>query len=169
MNLDGVPIVSDGACRRGSGPVIGYPHGWSSAYQPLAQENLDLLDALADRLDDLLPRATVEQRDSISGYLTELRSRLTADTSLPVTLRAHMMTLIRNAQECLETFELTGDFDLQTALDRIAAGLNQVFQQSNDQAGWKNVLNGFVYPYAVNTFSALSTTGVLMLIPGAGT
>lgn len=133
--------------------VFAYPHNWQakplSAPDNLADHGgLDYLLSIAERLEGLAPEFGIEARQSISDFLVELTSELTSDDSLPRELKLHLRRLIVEAQTCLEEYEITGDFFLQSSLDRLSVAVMRAGKASSNPSKWTRFADKFMYPAA---------------------
>lgn len=131
--------------------VFAYPHSWLQ--QPLgdyksliSERELDYLLSIEGRINELSEKFTMEDQQKISEMLVELTSALASDQSLPRELKLHMRRLIVEVQTCIDEYEITGDFFLQSALDRLFVAVAKVENQSKEPGKWGGFRDKFVYP-----------------------
>lgn len=151
--------------------VFAFPHNWQGTPIEASPKldnpgDLDYLSSIAERIEDLAPKTSPEERQSIADYLTELTSALVEDISLPAQLRQHMRRLIVEAQTCLAEYEIMGDFGLQASLDRIAVAILQASAQSNQPKKWEGFMAKLVYPSAAGIIGSIPM-GVITMATGA--
>ncbi|MFF0527792.1 hypothetical protein ACFYT3_05325 [Nocardia amikacinitolerans] len=149
--------------------VFAYPQGWSNAgTAALDGARLDLLEVLAERLDDFVPAVNSDGLEQLRGYTHEVRETLDGDDSLPDELRAHMRRVIEHLEWCVEHYAQAGDFELREATDRLAAAVIRAGASTRHQDRWKKAMNDFVWPFTVNVVASIPGTALAQLVLGAG-
>lgn len=128
---------------------MAYPHSWvhgvpNGVFD--SDHDLDVLEDLADSLDRDLPVLGKKDRADIGKTLDDVRSALTDDDSLPLPLRRHLHGVLRHASNCLEEYDLYGDFELHTALDRLLVSVNADGKASKDPGRWQKIKENLIYP-----------------------
>lgn len=152
--------------------VFAYPHNWQGRSLDLSPklndpDDLEYLSSIAERIEDLVPKTSQEERQSIAGYLTELTSLIVEDQTLPAQLRQHMRRLIVEAETCLAEFEIIGDFALQASLDRLATAVLKASKISKSPKPWEEFMARLIYPAAASAIG--SAPGVVIGAIAAGT
>ncbi|EPQ73151.1 hypothetical protein MMMB2_3923 [Mycobacterium marinum MB2] len=66
---------------------------------------------------------------------------------------------------CIDNYEIVGDFDLGEAVERLAATVVRVASASDQEnlPKWHVVINGFVWPFAINVLAAIPSAGLTQL------
>ena len=132
--------------------ILAYPHSWDAPVSTNAFNSdhlLDVLENLADALDQILPATTQDQRAGMEKALDEVRDALAGDPSLPEPLRRHLYGVLSHASTCLEEYETFGDFELQQAMDRLLVSVNMAGRVSTEPTRWEKIKEHFVFPMAV--------------------
>ena len=132
--------------------VMAYPRSWVHAMGDGifdSDHDLDLLENLADALEQLRPDITDNERAGMSSTLDEVRAALSEDESLPEPLRRHLHGVLSHASTCLEEYDLFGDFELQKAMDRLLVSVNLASRVSTEPSRWQRIKEHFVFPMAV--------------------
>lgn len=139
--------------------VFAYPHNWQA--KPLStpdnlinSDGLDYLLSIAERINDLGTEIDIESRQEIANFLVELTSLLVDEKSLPRELKLHLRRLVVEAQTCLDEYEITGSFFLQSSLDRLTVAVSRAAKMSKEPSKWDDFINKFAYP----TLSALTAS-----------
>lgn len=145
--------------------VFAYDRGWSGqGSATIDQQSIDTLEMLAERLEDVVPTLEDDGIDRINDYIESVSKVVTADTSLPADLRAHVNDVIAHVRWCVDNYETVGDFSLQDALERLAGAVVRGAANSSDKSRWKNVVNNIVWPFAVNMMAALPAAQLVALV-----
>ena len=141
--------------------VFAYPHNWlaqpDTNYPNLRDHDaLDALDLVAQLLDGQVPKVDEETRGSYLSTINEIVAALASDDSLPAELKKHVYSVAAHARQCVEEYELTGDFALQAAVERLAAVVQSAMVVSKKSEAWQNFRDKFFYP---------TVTGILASAP----
>lgn len=136
------------------------------------EADLDLLAALADTLELVVPAVAAEERQSLREATEVVQALLEEDTDLPSDLRRHIFGLLSHARTCLDEYETFGDFELRSAMERLLVSVTlagNVSQNTKWQAAkekfWFPTISGLIIGAPANAaamITALSST------PGAG-
>ncbi|BCW75440.1 hypothetical protein NicSoilB11_17650 [Arthrobacter sp. NicSoilB11] len=131
--------------------VFAYPHHWLSApdkgYPNLHdQDTLDALDLVAHLLESQVAKVDERQRSSYLDTINEIITALGADDTLPPELRNHIYMLASHARQCIEEYEIKGDFALQAAVERLAASVQTAMTVSKNGGAWSKFKDKFAYP-----------------------
>lgn len=150
--------------------VMAYPHNWLDVPRKESpnlndQDTLDYLDSIAALLDNYVPTYDAAERDRFSRILDKVVDALIEDDTLPDELRRHMHLLIAEARRCIEEYEITGDFKLQSAMERLSATVSTATKCTKKPSKWSAFRDNFVWPSAVGLAVA---SPQLMLTMGAG-
>jgi hypothetical protein len=116
--------------------------------------DLALLDTLAGLMDDWLPTVTPAGRDSLTEFVGKILEALADDESLPDDMVRHVGECIFHVRDCLDRFELVGDFDLQVAVDRLYLSVSMAKTVSKHKEKWTHLAENVAYPFAVGALSA---------------
>ncbi|MBM7415254.1 MULTISPECIES: hypothetical protein [Nocardiaceae] len=144
------------AVPRWTAAIVGYPHGWNQdSASGIPTQDLALLDTLAGIMDTWIARTTDEQRDDIRQFSDRIAELVKADDSLSEEIRLYLANLVLHLRDCLDRFDIVGDFDLRIAVDRLmmAVGVASVHSTS-EKSRWKDVAEQFVYPFTVSVASS---------------
>ena len=145
--------------------VFAFDRGWKgNETATIDQRLLDTLEMLAERLEDVVPTLEDGGLAAITEYLDDVSEVLTADTSLPAALRAHVNDVINHVRWCVDNYSIVGDFSLQDALERLAGAVVRAAANSSEKSKWKTIVNNLVWPFAVNIMAALPAAQVVALV-----
>lgn len=149
--------------------VFAWPHGWGSNGSGRIDDTaLHHLETLAGRLEDYLPASDDSGRQRTRGLVDAVTAALADDESLPTELRVHLRQMADQLAWCLDRFEITGDFELKKAIDRLLITIGITAQRSGNGGLWTKIVNEYASPFIVNTAAQITGTGMLMLITGSG-
>jgi hypothetical protein len=149
--------------------VFGYPHGWGQANSgQIDTTTLHHLETLAGRLEDYLPAADDAGRERTRVLVEAVRAAIESDDSLPADLRIHLAQMADQLGWCLDRYDITGDFELKSAIDRLLITIGVTAQTSKNGGGWTKIANEFVSPFIVGTAAQITGSAMLMLISGGG-
>lgn len=149
--------------------VFAYPHNWLQApdkgYPNLwDQDALDALDLVAQLLENQVPVVDEARRVSYLENITEIIVALGSDDSIPSELKKHVYTIAAHARQCIEEYEMTGDFALQAAAERLAAAVQSAMSVSKKPEAWQKFKDKFVYP----TVAGIVASGPQLAITALG-
>lgn len=141
--------------------VFSYPNGWSQGdVQPLYNEHsMDLLEILADLVDDQLILKEPGFVANLSDLLDEAEQLLKEDDSVSYPLRSYLLQLFLETREALRDEDLN-IFDLQEAWKRLYAAFNGAAGQSSERSKWDQFLTKFVWPAAAGAVGSIPGTAV---------
>ena len=152
-----------------TGIVFGWPYGWGQANSGRIDTTaLHHLETLAGRLEDYLPAADDAGRERTRALVEAVRAAIEGDDSLPADLRIHLAQMADQLGWCLDRYDITGDFELKNAIDRLLITIGVTAQRSKNGGVWTTIANEFVSPYIVGTAAQITGSAMLMLITGAG-
>lgn len=131
--------------------VFAYPHHWLNVpdtnYPNLRdQDTLDALDLVAHLLESQVPTVGQHLRASYLETINEVLAALGVDDTLPTELRKHIYIIAAHARHCIEDYEMTGDFALQSAVERLAAAVQMATTVSTKEGAWAKFRDKFFYP-----------------------
>ncbi|NIJ03396.1 hypothetical protein FHR86_003755 [Paenarthrobacter ilicis] len=132
--------------------VLAYPQSWVHAVngeQFRSRHDLDVLENLADALDQILPAYDESARANVTSALDEIRELLSSDESLPKDLLRHLHGILRHAQECLDDYDKFGDFELQKTVERLLVAVNAAAHVSAQPGKWETIRDKITYPVLV--------------------
>lgn len=152
--------------------VFSFPRGWQAARSgDLDRGQLEHLENLADALRDFVPTLEEGGLDRIRDYADEVSATLIADNSLPQELRLHSLEVVEHLKWCANQYDVVGDFDLQEALERLAATVVRVAANSDEENRnkvWGPVMSNWVWPFVTNMVAAIPSQALTMLALGPG-
>lgn len=152
--------------------AFAHPHGWSAGGSAnINAGELEHLENLADLLQGYVPAVRDGGLDEVSAYADLVANTLADDTSIPQNLRAHAMEVVGHLRWCVEKYSIVGDFELQEALERLAATVLRVAANSSDEnksTMWGPIMTNWVWPFATNMVAAIPASALVMLALGAG-
>ena len=125
-----------------------YPSCWVHQADSDFMDNeadLDLLAALSDMLDTVIPESSEDDRQSLGDVLKLIRELLTEESDLPKDLQRHIFGLLTHAQTCLDEYATFGDFELRAAMDRLLVSVNLASHVSKNPK-WQTAKEKFWYP-----------------------
>lgn len=143
------------------------------AWQPAAKRHIDdraleNLDHLADRLGDLVQKIEPGGLDTVRDYVSSVRELLDSDHSVQdFSLRQHLLQVIAHVNWCLDNFKAVGEFNLQEAIERLAAAMIRVTAHSKQKDRWRDVLNNVVWPFATNAAASIAVAPATLAITTA--
>ncbi|WP_301120318.1 hypothetical protein [Mycolicibacterium fortuitum] len=150
--------------------VFAYPSGWQG--QGSAQMNstaLDHLESLADRLIDFVPTVKPGGLEEVREYVESIRQLLDEDQTITdPNLIMHVKRVIAHLMWCVDNYDAVGDFDLQEALERLAAAVVRAGAASGDKERWRGHMDRWVWPFGVNAQGVIPATALGQLALGGG-
>jgi hypothetical protein len=153
--------------------VFAYPTGWTKPGSgEISTVALEHLENLGEFMRNFVPVLEPDGVAKLNEYLTLVSQTLDEDTTLDPLLRQHAKLVVYHLAECLLHYEVVGDFQVQEAVDRLGATLVRVAANSSEENRttlWRPVMTNFVYPFVVNTISAIPGAVLTMLALGPGT
>lgn len=129
--------------------VLAYPASWVHQIGDdtfNSQADIDLLAALGDVVEQYLPSYKQDELANLRGTLEDIRRSLAEDQSIPPDLRRHLHGLLLNASECLEHYDLFGEFELKKAVDRLLVSVGVAAQVSKDKSRWQRLMQNLLFP-----------------------
>lgn len=78
--------------------------------------------------------------------------------------------MVENILTLVDSYVVVGDFELDRALKTLLGSLAYVSARSTNRARWKEVLDAFVIPYAVNQVPGLGAaplSGLVAIMPSS--
>lgn len=151
--------------------VFCYPNSWNGGGTGgIAQKDLDDLEMLIDALDPFVTKLDETSFEKFRNYLNEIEEVLGEDDSLNVQFKESVRIAVRNVREAFDQFTTVGDYRTDEALKSLLAQIALVMVKSRKKEKWGKILNGWVFPYAVNQLPPLEPgDGFLkMLVHGSG-
>ncbi|CAN5479657.1 hypothetical protein BH10ACT9_BH10ACT9_14590 [soil metagenome] len=145
--------------------VFAFKLGWEGQNTAkIAQESLNTLEMLAERLEDVVPEVEDGGLAAITEYLDGVCIILGGDASIPLDLRAHINEVIGHVRTCVDNYSEVGDFSLQDALERLAGAVVRGAANSANPSKWKSFVTNFVWPFGVSMLAALPQAGLVALV-----
>jgi hypothetical protein len=123
----------------------------------ITKGDLGVLSWAAERIAVSSPESTEESRQSIRDLVQGARAVLLEDSSIPEKLRLHISRLLHHVEEALDNYEITGDFLLEDAVERLLGALQLVETASSEPGKWAKFRSEFVPGLA----SQLAASGAL--------
>jgi len=147
--------------------VFAYPQGWNAAGSAqVDMAALEHLENLAEFLRSYVPELKPTGEAELRGYVKLVQSTVEEDQSIPADLRIHLREVVSHLLRCLDEYETVGAFELQKALENLAATVLRTAANSGNKSKWKPTMDGFVWPFAVSVMSALPSAALAQLLPG---
>jgi mRNA-degrading endonuclease YafQ of YafQ-DinJ toxin-antitoxin module len=143
--------------------VFAYPKGWESPYPAFDSGSMDVLENLTEFLEQACPKADLALLADLGDLLNQVIEWL-PNSQLPADLKSHLYVILSHCRQCVEEYDLFGDFALQAAVDRLLLILNVAVAESKDkeeQGRWKGFRDRFVYPFVVSTITNVLTNPAL--------
>lgn len=122
----------------------------------LREGDLGVLSWAAERIASTVPETNEESREGIRQMVQGVRNLLVEDRTIPDRLRVHVARLLHHVEEALETYDITGEFLLEDAVERLLGALNLVENASEDPTKWQKFRADFLPGFA----SQLAASGV---------
>ena len=126
--------------------------------------------AVAWRANSLSPNAQDESilRINVLGNTTRIRQNVCArvrgdcqnDRTLPLELREYVASLVVEIQSVLDKYEMTGDFVLADALNRLFAAVFMAETQTRDKSRWQKFKEEKAGPF-MQAFLGLALPNIL--------
>ncbi|MFT9112020.1 MAG: hypothetical protein ABF453_03040 [Bifidobacterium psychraerophilum] len=121
-------------------------HGGSTTREELSSGDLMGLQTVADRLAASSISYPENAREKISNLIQETVNCLKEDTGLPQELVLYVAQLIEEARRSLDEYDISGDFRLSIAFDRLSNAINVVEVKSDKKDIWSNLRKEFIIP-----------------------
>lgn len=152
--------------------VFAYPSGWSGAGTAAMDAGvLEHLETLADLLQNYVPAVRDGGLDEVTQYADLVAETLVADDSIPESLRLHAMEVVGHLRWCVDHYSIAGDFELQDALERLAATVLRVTLHSSEENRsrmWGPVMSNWVWPFVTNIVAAIPASALAMVALHSG-
>ncbi|MGN7968022.1 hypothetical protein [Microbacterium sp. 22296] len=129
----------------------------------LSKSDIGLLGWVAERLSTVSPESTEESRESIREMVQAARSLLIEDDTIPEKLRLHVTRLLRHVEEALDNFEITGDFLLEDAVERLIGALQFVETSSSKASKWSDFRSQFIPGLAAQLSASGALEGIALV------
>jgi hypothetical protein len=119
----------------------------------------------AEKMAQCSTSFTAEVREKMSRMIDECIREMQED-DLPQDLLLYVSRIIREARTALEEYDLTGDFKLSVAFDRLCNAIRIVKGKSTATKKWQSFWNAYVAPLFAQvavggTYTLLTASGVL--------
>lgn len=150
--------------------IFWYPGNWSGGSAGIEQKDLDDLETLIDAVDPFVTKLDESAFEKFRNYLDEIEEALREDDSLDAHFKESVRIAVRNVREAFDQFTTVGDYRTDEALKSLLAQIALVMVKSQNKNKWEKILNGWIFPYAVNQLPGLEPgEGLLkMLTLGSG-
>jgi hypothetical protein len=120
-----------------------------SSSRSVSSGDIGVLKWAASKLSASSPTMDEETRKSITKLIDHVRKVVVKDGSLPDDLRLHLVNLLQQVASAVEHWEITGDFVLSDALDRLFGAMRIAETMSNEPSAWSDAWNDWAKPIAV--------------------
>lgn len=100
------------------------------------------------------------QRESARTFAQEFAEAVKNDGTLPVELKEYVASLVVEIQSVLDKYEMTGDFVLADALNRLFAAVFMAETQTQDKSGWQKFKEEKAGPF-MQAFLGLALPNIL--------
>lgn len=151
--------------------IFCYPKDWrGGGTGGIEQKDLDDLETLIDAVDPFVTKLDESSFEKFRNYLDQIEEALSEDGSLDEHFKESVRIAIKNVREAFDEFTTVGDYRTDEALKSLLAEIALVMVRSQNKNKWEKILNGWIFPYAVNQLPGLEPgEGLLnMLMPGSG-
>lgn len=136
--------------------IFNYPSSWTAGHTgKIDKTQRQFLVTLIDQIDGVVPKPEPARVELLHGYLNQVLEDLAEDESLPKAVRDSAIAVTNNLLGCIDDLNVLGDFAFSQAYERLLGCLASVALQSERKTMWKAVLDGLIYPYAVNNLPEL--------------
>lgn len=147
--------------------VFHFGGDWGGNAHPIDSHDLEVLENLIDAIDPYVPKLDSAKFEDLNAYLDKVEQAIDDDDTLPGVMRKTSKAFIQNLKTCIDNYMVIGDFQLKNAIERLLGHLAFIARQSKNSSMWKNILNQFVFPYAVNQFPGIDLGEVANAITNA--
>lgn len=150
--------------------TLRHPNDWGTqtAQKLTDTAALEHLENLAEWFRTLVPTVMGDGLDQIRRYVDGVRDLLDVDDSLDPLLKQHAKQVIAHLIWCVDNYDAVGDFDLQAAMERLIATMVRSAGASDKRDRWRDLLNGFVYPFGTQVAAAIPAQALIQLALGGG-
>lgn len=138
--------------------------------EKLTDGDLMGLQSVAEKLSASTVSYSEDARQKMRNMIEEAVKCVRADDSLPSDLLAYLSRLIREAREALDEYELTGDFKLSVAFDRLCNALRVAETKTKKHPVWEKFNEQFMVPLIaqVGVNAAVYGLTVAQVLPAIG-
>lgn len=130
--------------------VFHFGRDWTDQAQKVDSYDLEVLENLIDAIDPYVPKLDSSKFDGLVAYLDKVEEALNNDESLSGLIKKTGNAFIQNLRTCIDNYTVIGDFQLKNSLERLLGHLASIGAQSKNRSVWQDILNQFIFPYAVN-------------------
>ncbi|WBT08820.1 hypothetical protein PAB09_00180 [Corynebacterium sp. SCR221107] len=150
--------------------VFLYPYGWEKP-QPhsVKNEDLELLYALGELMQLRVPVLKPEGSKIIREFLDKIEETA-SEEAMDVALQRHLKNLLLHIRWCLDNYATVGDFELEKALQQLAATLTLAkfeTEKTGKESRFTTFINNWINPFTVGALAGmtgnLSSTAFLAL------
>lgn len=132
----------------------------------LSKGDIGVLSWAAERISVTAPESTPESREAVADLVKAARRLLIEDTTLPQKMRLHVTRLLRHVEEALDNFDITGDFILADAVERLIGAIQLVEVTSEAPSKWTDFKSQFLPGVAAQIASSGAVDGMAVVLAG---
>lgn len=148
--------------------VFRFPGNWGSPDADHRRNHMmDVLEALIDPMNGVVPRLDQSRFDELKTYLDTVEKQLMEDDSLTRVVRDSALAVVRNLRTMIDDYVVVGDFALERGLQSLLGRLAYIMVSSKQGQRWKSVIDKFFIPYLVNQVPAIPVGELFQLSPGS--
>lgn len=150
--------------------TLHHPNDWRTNTTASHEDDsaLENLEHLADRLGDLVEKLQPGGLDTVRAYTDGVSALLDQDESIQdASLRRHLRQVIAHVNWCVENFDAVGEFNLQEALERLAAAMIRVAANSDQKPRWRDKMDTVVWPFVTGTAASIAASPATLAITAA--
>jgi hypothetical protein len=129
-------------------------------HRSLDSGHIGVLKWAASKLSDSSPVIDENRRQSVVELVDHVRQTVVSDTSLPDELRLHLVNLLQQVANAVEHWEITGDFTLADALDRLFGAMRVAETMSSNAKAWSDLWDDWGKPIAVGLIVNAAPVGL---------
>lgn len=143
-----------------------YPHGWGSQQQhSISFSDIEMLSMLGDILEFQIPQLSDKGSAQIRDFLTQVENSIDKHSHIDVHLRRHFINLISHIRWCLDNYDFVGEFELEKALQQLAATVSlQVHkdeESSDSPSVFRRLLENWVNPFVVASIAGYAGNNLI--------
>lgn len=131
-------------------------NGWApERIGEVSESDLGLLEWASDDFQSLANEVSDEQKEQIVKLVDAVRAAIRDDSTLDDALRVHLLKAVQHISSCLDNYEVTGTFELNTAITELLGLMRIAEETSNAKDAWASAWQTWGKPIAIGIVSSM--------------
>lgn len=158
MRANGIDVSKwDGPLSRWTQGLFLFPFGWDNRQGlSLDVRDIEMLAALGDVLQYQIPKLKSDGAEEILDFIDRLEHTVSQE-KMNEHLRRHVVNIVSHIRWCITNFEFVGEFELEKALQQLAASVclqvQEDEQTSSEPSKFREFMDSWVKPFTVGALA----------------